>query len=375
MLYRQMKGCKRELSILGFGCMRLPTNDDSTINETLAKKIIRYAIDCGVNYIDTAYGYHRGQSEPFVGRVLKDGYRERVNLATKLPSWLISTREDMDKYLGEQLERLQTDHIDFYLVHGLNKTFWGKLEELGVREFLDETIRDGRIKHAGFSFHDDIKTFKRIVDSYDWTFCQIQYNFLDEGFQAGTAGLHYAASRGLGVIAMEPLRGGLLSRDLPGLMEIWSKAYATRTPAEWGLRWVWNHPEITVVLSGMNAMQQVKENLGAAEEGLPESLSKEDLELFFKVRSFYRKRMKIDCSRCGYCMPCPNGVDIPECFNQYNNAFVFDAADGAKRVYTMFLSKEGYASSCKECGACVKVCPQHIAVPDKLKEVADFFGK
>ena len=262
------------LSILGFGCMRLPTTEDGKIDEEQATGMLRYAIDHGVNYVDTAYPYHNGESEPFVGRALGGGLREKVHLATKLPSWLVRSREDMDRYLDEQLARLKTRTIDFYLVHGLNRPFWENLSALGVTDFLNDAIADGRIRHAGFSFHDNTALFKEIVDGYDWTFAQIQYNFMDEHYQAGTEGLEYAAKRGLGIVVMEPIRGGLLARNLSGIREIWQKANIRRTPAEWALRWVWNHPEVTVVLSGMSAPEQVRQNVALAECGFAGSLSR-----------------------------------------------------------------------------------------------------
>ena len=258
MLYRRMNNVVSDLSILGFGCMRLPVTKGGDIDEKQATKMLRYAIDHGVNYVDTAYPYHKGESEPFLGRALQDGYREKVFLATKLPSWLIKSRADMDHYLDEQLKRLQTDHIDFYLVHGLMKPFWENLWSLGITDFLDDAIADGRIKYAGFSFHDELALFKEIVDAYHWTFCQIQYNFTDEQNQAGTEGLRYAADRGLGIVVMEPLRGGMLTKEIPAINKIWEKAVVRRSLSEWALRWVWNHPEVTVVLSGMSSLEQVE---------------------------------------------------------------------------------------------------------------------
>ena len=284
MLYRKMNRAAPELSILGFGCMRLPTKEDGQIDEDHATKMLHYAIDHGVNYVDTAYPYHNGESEPFVGRALAGGYRKKVNLATKLPSWLVTSRSDMDKYLDEQLARLKTDHIDFYLVHGLNTGFWENLSGLGITDFLTDALADGRIRHAGFSFHDNVALFKKIVDAYDWTFTQIQYNFMDEHYQAGTEGLRYAAKKGLGVVVMEPIRGGLLGRDIAGVREIWQKAKTPRTPAGWALRWVWNHPEVTVVLSGMSDFEQVRQNVAIAETGQAGSLSKAELSLYGKVR-------------------------------------------------------------------------------------------
>jgi predicted aldo/keto reductase-like oxidoreductase len=379
MLYRKMPKNGDELSILGFGCMRLPAKEDGTIDEERAKSQVRYAIDHGVNYIDTAWPYHMGESEPFVGRTLDEGYREKVKLATKLPSWLIESREDMDRFLNAQLERLRTDHIDYYLVHGLAGEVWDKLEALGVLEFLDKAKADGRIVNAGFSFHGSIEDFKRIVDAYPWTFCQIQYNFMDENHQAGTEGLKYAASKNLGVIVMEPLLGGNLANPIPPeVQEIWNEAEVKRTPAEWALRWVWSHPEVIVALSGMNEESQIEENLKIADEAYPNSLTESEIQLVGKVEQKYHQLMKIGCTGCQYCMPCPSGVNIPECFSIYNNLHMFGNEEGAKFAYALGMSgvfantePGGFASQCIECGQCMEKCPQGLKIPDLLKAVAD----
>ncbi len=378
MLYRRMNKLPIDLSILGFGCMRLPVKKDGNIDEEQATKMLRYAIDQGVNYVDTAYPYHNGESEPFVGRVLQNGYREKIHLATKLPSWLIKSRADMDHYLDEQLKRLQTDHIDFYLVHGLMKPFWENLKALNVTKFLDDAIDDGRIKYAGFSFHDDLALFKDIVDAHHWTFCQIQYNFMDEQYQAGTEGLQYATDRGLGIVIMEPLRGGMLTKDVPSINNIWKKAPIRKSPTEWALRWVWNHPEVTVVLSGMSNFEQIKQNLVYAEDGFPNSLSYGDLILFKEAEAEYRRRIQIPCTGCRYCMPCSANVSIPECFEMYNQGCMFDAPDVAKYNYSFLggmFGSPGFASQCLECGECEEKCPQGISIREQLKKVAAYFGK
>ncbi|MDD1712172.1 MAG: aldo/keto reductase [Methanoregulaceae archaeon] len=380
MQYRMMPKAGVELSILGFGCMRLPVRDNGQIDEPKATGMIRYAIDHGVNYVDTAYPYHNGESEPFVGRALSDGYRDRVHLATKLPSWLIRSREDMDTYLNEQLFRLRTDHIDFYLVHGLVKPFWENLSALNVTEFLDDAIADGRIRYAGFSFHDNIRLFREIVDAYDWTCAQIQYNFMDEHYQAGTVGLQYAARKGLGIVIMEPIRGGLLAKEIPGITEIWQKAPIRRSPAEWALDWVWNHPEPTVVLSGMSSPAQVRQNITAAEDGLPCSLTKRELALVKKVKNAFKKRLVIPCTGCGYCKPCPHGVSIPECFEFFNRGHIYDDKGETSQIYTLFLGGvldgiPSFASLCKECGECEEKCPQGLPIRENLKKVVAYFGK
>ena len=374
MLYRKIPKNGDELSILGFGCMRLAVKDDGSIDEERAMKQIRYAIDHGVNYVDTAWPYHMGQSEPFVGRALADGYREKVKLATKLPSWLIQSREDMDTFLDAQLKKLKTDHIDYYLVHALIGELWDTVEKLGVVDFLDKAKADGRIKNAGFSFHGAGDDFNRIVVAYDWDFCQIQYNFLDEKNQAGTAGLEYAASKGLGVIIMEPLRGGNLTKNVPpAVKKIWDEAPVKRTAAEWALRWIWNHPEVTVVLSGMNDEAYIRENLKVADKAYPNSLTGNELELVKRVEGKYRELMKVGCTGCRYCMPCPSGVNIPLCFETYNNLYMADDPNGEKFMYAarlggaLGLGTPEFASQCVQCGECREKCPQHIDIPAVLE--------
>ena len=378
MLYRKIPKNGDELSILGFGCMRLASKADGSIDEERAVKQVRYAIDHGVNYVDTAWPYHMGLSEPFVGRALADGYRGKVKLATKLPSWLIEKREDMDTFLNAQLEKLKTDHIDYYLVHALVGALWDNVEKLGVADFLTKAKADGRIRNAGFSFHGAGEDFSRIVDAYDWDFCQIQYNFLDEKNQAGTAGLEYAASRGLGVIIMEPLRGGNLTKTVPpAVREIWDEATVKRTPAEWALRWIWNHPEVTVVLSGMNDEAHIRENLKVAGVAYPNSLTEAELQLVKRVESKYRELMKVACTGCRYCMPCPSGVNIPLCFEEYNNLYLADDPNGEKFMYAarlggaVALGDPEFASLCVQCGQCVEKCPQHIDIPTVLESVVE----
>ena len=378
MLYRKMPKNGDELSILGYGCMRLPMKEGFAIDEERAMVQIRSAIDRGVNYIDTAWPYHNGQSEPFVGRALADGYREKVKLATKLPSWLIEKREDMDTFLDAQLEKLRTDHIDYYLIHALVGDLWDSVEKLGIADFLTKAKADGRIRNAGFSFHGAGSDFNRIVDAYDWDFCQIQYNFLDEQNQAGTAGLEYAASKSLGVVIMEPLRGGNLTKPVPpAVQKIWDQAPVKRTPAEWALRWVWNHPEVTVVLSGMNDEAHIRENLKVADEALPGSLTKAELQLVKKVEKKYRELMKVGCTGCRYCMPCPSGVNIPLCFEQFNNLAMVENPDSEKFMYAarlggaVGLGTPEFASLCVQCRECVDKCPQHIDIPAVLEAVVE----
>jgi uncharacterized protein len=378
MLYRKFGKTNEMVSTLGFGCMRLPLlagGDPTQIDETKAMQLVRYAIDHGVNYIDTAYPYHgkgmgfAGESEPFVGKVLKDGYREKVKIATKLPSWLIQTRADMDKYLNEQLQRLETNCIDFYLVHALNDTLWNNVKKAGIVDFLDQARKDGRIKHAGFSFHEKNEFFNDIVDGYDWGFCQIQYNYMDEDFQAGRKGLEYAAKKGLGITIMEPLRGGKLAMNIPQtVMEAFHQADIQRSPADWALRWVWNHPEVSVVLSGMNTLEQLTENLNIAGEAKENSLSAKEIAVIGQAKHLFKQRIKVPCTGCAYCMPCPSGVDIPTCFTYYNNFHIF----GCEEFYRL-LPENKRASNCVECGECESHCPQSIEIREELKKVVALF--
>ena len=387
MLYRKYGKTNEQVSVLGFGCMRLPIigSDPTNIDEEEAIRMIRHAIDEGVNYVDTAYPYHGtgmdkgGASEPLVAKALKDGYRERVKIATKLPSWLVKTHADMDKYLNEQLQRLQTDTIDFYLVHTIGSHTWPVLKEAGITEFLDQAIKDGRIKYAGFSFHERVGLFKEIVDYYDWSFCQIQYNYLDENYQAGREGLEYAAKKGLGIAIMEPLRGGKLAQNLPAeAINYFSQAEIKRSPAEWALRWVWDHPEVSVVLSGMTTMEQVVENIKVAEEAKVHSLTAKELRIIDQVKTLFKEKIKINCTACAYCMPCPAGVNIPGCFSIYNDYSLLGSdADAKKRcsfLYSFRLGTAGQASNCIECGACESHCPQGIEIRNALKSVHAVFG-
>jgi predicted aldo/keto reductase-like oxidoreductase len=380
MLYRKLGKANLNVSILGFGCMRLPTKNSSgrgadrfdpnkAINEEETIEMVRYAIDQGVNYFDTAYPYHNGKSEPLLGIAVR-GYRDKVMIATKLPVWLVKEEKDFNKFLDEQMKRLGTDYLDVYLLHGLNRQVWSKMLQLKVFEFLNQIRADGRVRHVGFSFHDDVKIFKEIVDSYDWEICQIQYNFFDENYQAGKEGLTYAASKGLGVVVMEPLRGGKLTDQIPAEVQtIWESAEKKRTPAEWALRWVWNHPEVSTALSGVSTMGQIMENVRVANEGKPNSLSEKELSIIAQVKEVYRKMLKIDCTGCAYCMPCETGVDIPSNFSLYNDMFMFKNPEINVFVYNEFISPERRASACIECGKCEEQCPQHLQIQEALKVV------
>ena len=372
MKYRPFGQSGWKVSALGFGCMRLPVaGQPPTIDEPLATRMVRHAIDHGVNYVDTAYGYHGGSSERFVGRALEDGYRHKVKLATKMPTWLIKASADFDRYLNEQLDKLKTDRIDFYLLHALNQGRWANVRGLGVLDWAERAVRDGRIGGLGFSFHDAYPVFQEIVDAYDrWALCQIQYNYMDVSNQAGTRGLRYAASKGLPVVVMEPLLGGKLVTPPPLVTKCWDEAPTRRSPAHWALEWLWNQAEVSVVLSGMSAMDQVEENLACADASQIGSLNATELAVVDRVREVYRSLSPIPCTRCGYCMPCPSGVDIPGNLAMYGAGVMFGTPQTARRDYAILLRlyeagmvpADTRAVHCAQCGACEEKCPQKIPI-------------
>jgi len=361
--YRRFGSLDWYVSVLGFGAMRLPIigEDYSNVDEDEAVKMIRYGIEHGINYIDTAYGYHGGKSEVIVGRAI-EGFRDRVRIATKMPVWLVNSHSDMDRILNEQLNRLNVDYIDFYLLHGLNSERWRRVKELNVFEWLKHALDEGKIKHVGFSFHDSFEVFKEILDSYNWSLCQIQYNYLDVDYQAGIRGLRYAASKGIAVVVMEPLAGGLLANPPPEVVEVFNRAKVKRSIVEWALLWVWNHGEVSVALSGMSSMQQVIENVKYADNAAPNILSGDELALFDEARRILRSIGFINCSKCRYCQPCPNGVLIPEIFEYYNLYFIRGRDPNVISEYNAKIPVEGRAERCVKCGLCETLCPQHIEI-------------
>jgi predicted aldo/keto reductase-like oxidoreductase len=380
MQFRSFGKLDWQVSALGFGCMRFPTADGDrmspTINEAEAMRMVRHAIDNGVNYIDTAYPYHGGQSEIVVGKTLKDGYRERVKLATKLPVWMVQSPADFDRLLNEQLEKLQTTYIDFYLLHALGKSRWQdvvlKHDLLGRAE---AALEDGRIRHLGFSFHDDYEAFEEIVNGSDlWSFCQIQYNYMDTENQAGARGLKLAASKGLAVVVMEPLMGGRLASPPKDVLEAMESSAVRRSAAEWALQWLWDQPEVSVVLSGMSDMGQVEENLQSANRSRIGSFSPAELAVISEARGKYSLRTAIPCSKCSYCMPCPNGLSIPANFEFFNYARLFDDVAGARFKYQVFLTETQRSSACIDCGACEGLCPQQIRISDWMPKVSALLG-
>jgi predicted aldo/keto reductase-like oxidoreductase len=385
MLYRPFGRTGERVSILGFGCMRLPIvgGRHENIDVPLATEMLHYAIDRGVNYLDTAYPYHSaafdgtpGASEPFLGQALTGGYRDKVMVATKLPVWLIQKRKDMDEILDGQLERLRTDHIDCYLLHSLSAAQFPRMVDLGALEFLDEAKKQGKIRFAGFSFHDEHSAFAPIVDAYDWDFCQIQYNYMDLEYQAGAAGLAYAADRGLAVVVMEPLKGGRLAvQPPPAIQAVWDAAQVKRTPVGWALRFVWDDSRVALLLSGMSTMEQVVENVALAAAGYPASLSAAEVAAIGKAQEAYRARTVVDCTACRYCMPCPQGIDIPRLFGFLNDASLFGSVAAERWVYEMEVNtgQTAAASACTKCEQCMEACPQQLDVPRELVGVAKTF--
>jgi uncharacterized protein len=372
MQYRDFGQTGFRPSALGFGAMRLPVHldddgrpDFKRIDYDLADAMLYRAIDAGVNYVDTAWMYHEENCEAWLGRALQGGWRERVQVATKMPVWNVKQPSDFDRILGIQLERLQTDHVDFYLLHSLDGAHWRCVVEQDQLASAERALADGRIRHLGFSFHGLYEDFEQILAATDiWEFVQVQYNYMDEDYQAGRRGLELAAGKGLGVIVMEPVRGGALARSVPPQVQaVWDEAPVARTPAEWALHWVWSHPEVSFLLSGMSDMAQVDENLRLADASRPGLLTAEELALVARARELYRELSPIPCTACRYCMPCPQGVAIPEVFGLYNDTHMYRNLERAQFVYRVFWSDDERADKCTACGECVEKCPQGIDIP------------
>ena len=369
MQYRKDK-YGNDLSVLGFGCMRFQRKQGK-IDMDLAEKQIMQAFNAGVNYYDTAYIYPG--SEAAIGEIFeKNGIRDQVYIASKLPHYLIKSVEGMEKLFQEQLSRLRTDHIDYYLIHMLTDTAtWRRLEALGIRQWLEEKRQNGQIRQIGFSYHGNSEVFCDLVDAYDWDFCQIQYNYMDEFTQAGRRGLHHAAEKGLPVVIMEPLRGGRLVNQLPDeAKKLFAEHPNGWTPAQWSFRWLWDQPEVTVVLSGMNTEEMVADNVNTASSAEAGHFTQADQDLLHEVIKAFNAKVKVGCTGCGYCMPCPKGVDIPGTFNAYNRRFQ-DGWFQALREYfmcTAFRQKSAAASNCVGCGKCEKHCPQGIEIRKHLKD-------
>lgn len=366
-------------SALGFGCMRLPVTDNqpsgANIDEALSIRMIRHAIDNGVNYIDTAYPYHHGNSEIVVGKALRDGYRERVKLADKLPVWLVNEPADFDRLLGEQLDKLATDHIDFYLLHALTGKRWTDIVlKNDLLAKARTAINDGRIRYLGFSFHDSYEVFEEIINAYDWTFCQIQYNYMDINNQAGTKGLKLAAGKGIGVVVMEPLMGGNLANPPAAVRTAMDKIADRFTPSDLALKWIWNQPEVSLVLSGMSTMEQVDENLRSADESAVNSFEVPEQNAIAALRNNYSSRIAVPCTNCKYCMPCPHGVEIPVNFEFFNHTYLYDDLAAAKFRYSVYFTPSQRSDNCIACRECEVKCPQQIQISSWMPKVSEMLS-
>ncbi len=365
MEYKHIKTLTAKPSLLGFGCMRFPLDENNEIDEEIAGQMLDKAINEGVNYIDTAYPYHNGTSEPFVGKVIKKYPRSQIYLASKLPIWLAKKKADVKALFEEQLKRLQVDYIDFYLIHALDKEKWQKTLELDVIPFLTEMKQAGKIRYLGFSFHDDYEVFQNILLYHDWDFCQIQLNYMDTQIQAGLKGYQLADKLDIPLIVMEPIKGGRLVNLPQDLKERLIDYEPSNSIASWALRWVASLPNVKVVLSGMSSMKQVLDNLETFRQFTP--LNEEEQQLIDETAQALHARVKNGCTGCGYCMPCPFGVDIPANFRIWNEAAMFEQQEAGEKQYAALSSKA--AQFCQKCGKCEAVCPQHIAVRDDLESV------
>ncbi len=356
-----------DVSLLGFGCMRFPTDAEGKIDRPLAEKMLDKAIASGVNYIDTAYPYHGGESELFVGEALKKYDRDSFYLATKLPVWFVNTVEDVDKYFNEQLQKLQTDHFDFYLMHAMNKDSWKKQRDLGTVKRLEELKAEGKIRFLGFSFHDDYDTFEEIIRYRDWDFCQIQLNYMDIDEQAGMKGYKLAEELGIPLTIMEPIKGGSLAGFSDDIMAVFNEARPGKSAASFALRYVATLPNILTVLSGMSSMEQVEDNLDTFNNFVP--MEEKEYKAIDKIKDIMNSRIQNGCTGCRYCMPCPFGVDIPGNFSVWNRYHMYQKYDVVKWQWEG-MEKEGkQAVNCRECGKCEKACPQHLSIRDDLKRV------
>lgn len=377
MQYRDFGGIQDfKVSALGFGCMRLPTvgGDNTAVDEPQATEMLREAIDAGVNYIDTAYPYHGGNSERWLGRALSDGYRQKVKIATKLPTWDVKAHADLDRILDEQLQRLRVECIDVYLLHNLHAGVWRRMREVGVLEWLDAKVAEGRIGIPGFSFHDSYDVFTGIIDAYDWQMCQVQYNYMNEDVQAGTKGVEYAAGKDVAVVVMEPLFGGALA-VLPESLAAVQGASAEVSPVEAALQWLWCKPEVATVLSGMSAPQHVRDNLAYADRSGVGRFTDGAAQRIADIRDALRGMAAIPCTRCGYCMPCPQGVDIPCNFQLFNDAGRFSTnVKGLNTNIYAQMNETARAGACVQCRECEERCPQKIAISEELKKVHEFFA-
>lgn len=374
MKYRTFGKLGIELSAFGVGCMRFPMIDDGNgrriVDQQVANDIIRTAIANGVNYFDTAYVYSDRQNEKAVGVALSGGYREKVYIATKLPTWDVHSKEDMYRFFEEQCSNLQTDHIDFYLVHALDLGKWRAVRDLGIREFLTDLKEKGRIRYACFSFHDNYEAFEEIINDYDWDMCQIQFNYMDINNQAGLKGVALAEKKQVPIVIMEGLQGGRLANVPSTVKDVFDSYPVKHTPAEWAFRWLCNFPGIVTVLSGVTNLEMTYQNLETFDKTGVGILTEEELAIVDKAREEYLRRIKIGCTGCRYCMPCPMGVDIPGIFGTWNEAFKFSDNIAHNHRYGRIRSEGHGADQCVGCGACMEKCPQALQIPDMLQVAA-----
>lgn len=352
--------------------MRLPTLDGK-IDEPKAIAMIRHAIDSGVTYIDTAYPYHGGESEVVVGKALQDGYREKVVLATKLPVWNVKEYSDMMRLLDEQLTKLQTDHVDFYLLHAMNNDRFEMMSQYNYKRFFAEAMAQGKIRYPAFSFHDDAKAFLRILNDYDWKMCQVQMNILDNENQATLEGIREAGRKGIGVVIMEPLRGGLLANPPANVRAVYEASGAHRSPVEWSFRYLYTMPEVVTILSGMSTPEQLEDNLRIFGTAKRETLSAQEMQLYADVKAAYMSRIKTRCTGCAYCQPCPMGVKIPNAFRGYDEALLFDRS--FEKGYQRLVDDQADPSRCVACRKCERACPQHLPIVEYLKEIRSAVGR
>jgi hypothetical protein len=375
MNYRPFGETGWKASALGFGAMRLPTTESGEVDDEQAIEIMRYAIDHGVNYVDTAYPYHSQYGEIVVGKALQDGYRDKVKLATKLNIRFMEEAADVEPMFQEQLEKLQTDRIDMYLLHAMKSERWDTFKEWGVLEWAEEKKASGEIGYFGFSFHDDYNVFERMLNEYNnWDFCQIQYNYMNIDHQAGRKGLKLAADKGLAVVIMEPLLGGRLVDPPEPIQELWNRASTKRSAVEWALQWLWDQPEVSLVLSGMSNLQQVKENLEYADRSAVDILTDEERELVAQVREAYNQLCPVPCTRCGYCMPCPNDINIPGNFRILNEGVMYGEMERARNRYER-MDEEARAEACIQCQICEEACPQDIPISELMPKVHAILGE
>ncbi|MCR4792354.1 MAG: aldo/keto reductase [Lachnospiraceae bacterium] len=358
-----------DVSLLGFGCMRFPVGEDGKIDRPLAEKMLDKAIASGVNYIDTAYPYHNGESELFVGEALKKYPRDSYYLATKLPIWFINTIEDVDKYFNEQLSKLQTDHFDFYLMHAMNRGSWEKMVKLGTVERLEQLKAEGKIRFLGFSFHDEYGAFEEIINYRDWDFCQIQLNYMDTDEQAGMKGYKLAEEKGIPLTIMEPVKGGSLAKLSDDLMDIFNEIRPGKSAASFALRYVATLPNILTVLSGMSTMEQVDDNLDTFMNFEP--MNEAELDAIERIKEAMNSRIQNGCTGCKYCMPCPFGVDIPGNFSVWNRYHMYQNYGVVSWNWDNMVKEGKTAEACKKCGKCEQACPQHLNIREDLQKVLE----